>query len=211
MRPQVLLLSLLTACGSTAEPDPSREGARNPVEVERPRPIEGTDDESLFQLEMALEDQVGAPFALSRSRGHPILIAFFYSHCDTMCPTIISDLRRIEAALSPGARGALRVVMVSFDEERDTTERLRTVASERHIELDRWTLVRGPDAEVRTLAATLGMTYRRTGDGEFAHSALFTLLDGEGRIVLTVDGTGRDMLPMQLAIERLVGAPLPPT
>ena len=212
MRAELLVFSLVLACGSSAEPSASTEAPRAPVEPERSPLADGSDDErSLFQLEMALEDQAGRPFTLATLRGHPVLIAFFYSHCDTMCPTIISDLRRIEAALSPAARSALRVVMVSFDEERDTPERLTAVAHERHLELDRWTLVRGEDAEVRTLAATLGMTYRRTGEGEFAHSALFTLLDGEGQIVLTVDGTGRDMTPMQLSIERLVGARLPPT
>ncbi len=205
MRTRILLTVLVAACGSTAEPERA-PSAVAPVAAAEPARAT-TEDTSLFQLEMALEDQAAQPFSLSRLQGHPVLLAFFYTHCETMCPTIISDVRRIEAELSPAARSALRVVLVSFDGERDTASRLATVASERGIELDRWTLVRGADADVRTLAATLGMTYRRTSDGEFAHAALFTLLDGEGRVALTVDGTGRDEALLRAAIERLVVVP----
>ena len=191
----------LAACGSPAEPAPAPMA-----------PVALAEGESLFQLEMALEDQAAQPFELARLRGHPVIVTFFYSHCETMCPTIISDLRSIEAGLSPQARDALRVVLVSFDGERDTTERLRVVAAERAIDIHRWTLVRGEDAEVRTLAATLGMTYRRTSNGELAHGAILTLLDGEGRVVRTIEGTGRDASAMQAAVERLVaGTSLPPS
>jgi protein SCO1/2 len=201
MRVPAILSLLLAACGAP-------ESGSAPDRAAEPAVL--LDGESLFQLEMTLEDQAGRPFELAQLRGHPVLVAFFYSRCDTMCPRILSDLRRTEAGLTPEARQALRVVLVSFDGERDTVARLGTVAAERSIELDRWTLVRGEDAEVRTLAATLGMTYRRTDDGEYAHAALTTLLDGEGRVVRTVEGTGADEAPMRAAIERLVAGASPP-
>jgi len=201
----------LLGCGPATDPAPA---PRDPISSESSAwSSSGDSGASLFHLEMTLQDQTSRPFTLASLRGHPVLVAFFYSSCGTMCPTLIADLHRLEAMLSPAARDELRVVLVSFDGERDTAERLAEVAAERDIDLSRWVLVRGDEREVRTLAATLGMTYRRTRDGEFAHIALFSLLDGEGSVVLQRAGTGLDVTPLSMAVEALVhsAAPVPPT
>lgn len=162
------------------------------------------DERSLFRLDLSLEDQAGQPFTLVSRRGQPVLLTFFYASCDTMCPLILSDLQRIEAGLTPAARAALRVVVVSIDPEHDDVAHLASVARERGLPLDRWSLVRGSERDVRTLASTLGMTYRRTTDGGYAHAALFTLLDGEGRVVTQISGTGRTVAPLVEGVEALV-------
>lgn len=135
-----------------------------------------------------------------------MLLTFFYSRCDTMCPLIVSDARAVEAALPESLRGELRVVIVSIDPENDTTERLREVARERGLPLDRWSLVRGSDADVRTLASTLGMSYRRTPDG-FAHNAILTVLDAHGVVAAQSLGTGQPTEPLVSAITRIARPP----
>ena len=199
------VMIVLAACGSPSSPESPEPEVAPPARLAPPE--DGSLDEaSLFHLEAALEDQAERPFSLRTLAGHPILLTFFYSSCDTMCPLILTDVRGIEAALSESARAELRVVVISFDGSRDTAARLSHVAEERSLPMDRWTLVRGPDTEVRTVAATLGMSYRRVGEGEFAHAALFTLLDQEGRVVLQSEGVGRDPAPFVLAVESLVSA-----
>ncbi len=198
----------LVACGdepASATAPLVAEGEHDEGEHDEGDRAEGAFDErSLFLLDVSLEDQAGQPFALVSRRGQPLLLTFFYASCETMCPLILSDLERVEAGLTPEARAALRVVVVSIDPEHDDAARLAAVARERALPLERWSLVRGSERDVRTLASTLGMTYRRTTDGGYAHAALFTLLDGEGRVVTQTSGTGRAITPLLEAVESLV-------
>jgi protein SCO1/2 len=159
------------------------------------------DGQSLFHLDedLSLVDQAGEPFPLRSLEARPTLITFFYGGCTTMCPLIISDVRRIVDAMPATERAGVNVVLVTIDPARDTPERLRELAAERSIPAE-WRLVGGDAASIRTLASTLGMSYRPLPDGSFAHGALFTALDGEGRVVRQIDGLGRPIEELSLAL-----------
>lgn len=213
----LLPLSLsLAACGGDATETPPST-AQTAGEAQDEAPEEGTgdsedddtplsdEDMSLFQLDLALEDQDGQPFRLEQLRGHPVLLTFFYASCTTMCPMIISDARAVEAAVPEAERAGLRVVVVTIDPAHDTAARLHETATERGLPLDRWTLVRGSDADVRTLASTLGMNYRPTPDG-FAHNAILTVLDGGGAVVAQSLGTGQPVEPLASRIAEIARA-----
>jgi protein SCO1/2 len=60
---------------------------------------------------------------------------------------------------------------------------LKKTASQRSVDESRWRLYRAEPADVRKLAATLGIQYRRLSSGEFNHSTVLILLDAQGRIV----------------------------
>lgn len=199
----LVLLDLLVGCGSDAASPPAPSRAPDPVVATTPDEAPTLDDGmSLQQLELDLEDQDGHAFQLTALEGHPVLLTFFYSRCDTMCPLIVSDVRAVEAALPESVRAELRVVIVTIDPEHDTAARLREVARERGLPLDRWSLVRGADAEVRTLASTLGMNYRATPDG-FAHNAILTVLDAHGAVAAQTLGTGQPVQPLVDAITHI--------
>jgi protein SCO1/2 len=82
----------------------------------------------------------------------------------------------------------VRFVLVSLDPARDGAKRLAEYAAQRALDPSRWTLLTGPDADVRDLAATLGVRYRRVTPDDLAHSNLITLLDSEGRIAQQSSG-----------------------
>jgi len=165
------------------------------------------DGASLYQIDGAFTDQDGHAFALSSLRGSPVLVALFYASCTTVCPLIVSELQRIEAALPETDRAGVRVLLVTFDAERDTPERLRAFAAERGIPTPRWTLVRADDASVRELAMALGVQYRRIAGGDFVHSALVTLLDREGRIATQLDGVEARIDPLVARLRDLLATP----
>jgi len=80
----------------------------------------------------------------------------FYATCPMACPTLISDLQRLEAELGEAERDDLRVLLVSLDPETDDTAKLREVVERHELDEARWTLA-APDADqVRDLAAVLG-------------------------------------------------------
>lgn len=164
-----LALALGAATGRAAEHDPPQ---------------------SLYHLDARLIDQAGKKHGLDVYRGHPVLITMFYSSCQATCPLIIDTLRVTERALSPEQRANLRVLMVSFDPQRDTPAALHEVAEERHVDGTRWTLAHADAATVRTLAALLNIQYRQLPSGEFNHSAVITLLSPKGEILATTSSLG---------------------
>jgi protein SCO1/2 len=138
---------------------------------------------SVYDLDGSWHDQSGAVRSLASLRGTPVLLAMIYTHCTATCPLAVSELKRI-AAREPG----VRLVLVSLDPARDDTKRLARYAADRALDSSRWTLLTGSDADVRDLAATLSVRYRRVTADDLAHSNLITLLDREGRMVRQVSG-----------------------
>ena len=96
-------------------------------------------------------------------------------------------------------RAEIRVVLISIDPEHDTSEKLRTLATDRRIDLSRWTLVHTDEATVRKISAVLNIQYRRLPDGTYNHASVVTLLTPQGEIAARSSVLGK-------ADERLVAA-----
>ncbi len=157
---------------------------------------------SIYPLGSQLVNQRGEHIGLDVDRGHPVIIAMFYGSCPSVCPLIIADVKRIDAALPPDVRKQTRVLLVSFDGAHDTSAELARIAETRGLDGSRWTLAAGSDDEVRPIAAALGVTYRPLPEGGFWHDSVITTLDGEGRITARVDDFGKDVTPLTTAIVR---------
>ena len=144
-------------------------------------------DASVYQLDAVWGTDGGETVTLASLGGQPVALAMVYADCGTACPMIVHDMKQIgEAADVP-----LRYVLVTLDPARDTPEHLRRFRA-MHGLGDDWTLLRGTDDDVRTLAAVLGVRYRPDADGTIAHSNLITLLDAGGDVVAQQEGLGTD-------------------
>ena len=141
-----------------------------------------TPGDSLYQLQVPLTDQGGKAVKLDLYAGHPVLVTMFYGSCPHVCPMLVSTIQRYERELPEASRGRLRVLLVSLDPERDTPAKLLEVAQRHHADLARWTFARAEAHDVRRLAAALNIQYRQLPDGEFSHSTVISLLDGQGRV-----------------------------
>lgn len=176
----VLLTFVATSCTS-------RPTAKAPAPERVARGADDADAFSVYDLGGAWRDQHGAARSLAGWRDTPVLLAMIYTHCSATCPLAVAELKRI-AALNPDAH----FVLVSLDPARDDVHRLATYATERGLDPARWTLLTGSDADVRDLAATLGVRYRQVTPDDLAHSNLITLLDREGRIARQSSGQWDD-------------------
>lgn len=136
---------------------------------------------SLYQLDAKLTDSFGEPQDLDVHAGHPVLITMFYSSCKHTCPLLIETVRAVERAATNPKN--LRVLMISVDPARDTPEVLATLAKERRIDTTRWSLVNADAADVRKIAAALGVQYKQSPDGEFNHSSVISVLNARGEIL----------------------------
>jgi protein SCO1 len=144
---------------------------------------------SIYELELALRDARGTRTGLDVQRGHPTLISMFYGSCASACPALIGAIQRVVDELPANRRDQLRVVLVSFDAERDTPARLRELIATHRLN-GRWTLAAAEEPDARALAAVLGVKYRAVEGGEYFHNAVVVALDRDGRPVARMEGFG---------------------
>lgn len=76
--------------------------------------------------EITLTDLQGKPYGTHEMQGHWSLLFFGFTFCPDVCPTTLSDMRRLFDAMSAEERKQLRLVFVTADPARDTPERLAT-------------------------------------------------------------------------------------
>jgi len=139
--------------------------------------------DSIYHLQAQLTTENAARVGLDLDRGHPTVISMFYGSCPAACPMLITAIQVYESQLDESARARLRVLMVSFDAARDTPAQLAHLARLHRADPERWTFANASESDARKIAALLGISYRRLPGGDYDHSLIITLLDGEGRIV----------------------------
>ncbi len=151
---------------------------------------------SIYQHDAVWQTDAEDSLALADFRGGPVVLAMVYADCGTACPLIVQDMKRIGKAAGDVP---LRYVLVSLDPERDTPERMRSF---RHMHAigEGWTMLRGSEDDVQTLAAILGVRYRPDSDGAIAHSNIISLLDAHGDVVVQQEGLGLDPAPAVAAL-----------
>jgi protein SCO1/2 len=158
---------------------------------------------SLYPLDVSLRDQDGADIKVDLFRGQPVIISMFFGTCPAACPLLVTNIKRMEASLTPEARAELRVLLVSFDAERDTPDRLRELARDHKVDPARWRFASATDEQARVLGNALGISFRRIENGMFAHDSVISVLDRDGRVVARADDLSADLGPLERTVAHL--------
>ena len=146
---------------------------------------------SVYHLQVPIEDQLGEITGLDRYRGNPVLVTMFYASCPHVCPLLISTIQLTESKLSNEERSKLRVLTISIDPERDTPTLLRETMQRHSVDSDRWSMVRPVPDDLRSIAGVFGVKYKKLPDGEFNHTTRIVLLDSDGTIISSTEQLGR--------------------
>jgi len=138
---------------------------------------------SLIGGPFQLVDQDGKPATEQDMKGKPFLMFFGFTHCPDVCPTALFEVSEMMRALGPDAdrTGAF---FVTVDPERDTPAVLKDYLAsfDPH--------VRGLTGDSKAIEA-VQKAYRvyakkvptESGDYTMDHTALFYLMDKQGRFV----------------------------
>jgi len=137
---------------------------------------------SLYRLDASFTDDGGRPVSLGSFRGRPVVLDMFFASCSNACPLTVTDMLAVQRSLPTSQRGRVVFVLVSFDDQKDTPEALARYRAQRRLD-GNWVLLHGDGQSVRELAALLGVKYKRSQDGAYAHSNLLTVLNAAGEIV----------------------------
>lgn len=160
--------------------------------------------DSLYQIGQKWLNQDGKEINLENLQGQPVMFSMVYLTCQYLCPTIISEVRAIEAKLDPEVKEKVKIVLVSFDPERDTPRVMKTFAKKRNLDPKRWLLITNKkESKIRELAAALDFKYQHDGKSDFTHSFIIAVLNKHGQIQARVDNANQDKKQIIETLSRL--------
>lgn len=134
---------------------------------------------------MALTDQTGREVSLESFRGRPVLVAFAFAHCQTVCPLIVSDAVTARDRLGDKPPA---VLIVTLDPWRDTPSRLPSIAKQWNLDGEAHVLSGAPEVVERTLNAWRVPRVRNERTGDISHPSIVYVIGPDGRIAYVVNG-----------------------
>lgn len=140
------------------------------------------DDEpkNVLALETRWEES-GAKSTLSAWKGRWYALTFVYTSCAGTCPLTTKKLKRLDTALVKAGR-PLDLVVVSLDPAHDTAEQVKQYRARYQLEDNqRWHVLVGDDAQVRTLTMLLNFKYTTNPEsGVILHDNTVFLVGPDG-------------------------------
>lgn len=149
-------------------------------------------EDSIYRLDSQWVNQDNKQMRLSELKGRVQILAMVYTSCQYVCPLIVSDMKRIQKALPEKLKGQVGLVLVSFDPERDTPEKLKKYSQDRNLDPAHWTLLHGQPDGILDLAAVLNVKFKKEVGGDFVHSYVISILDPQGVVKHQQIGEGQD-------------------
>jgi protein SCO1 len=120
-----------------------------------------------------------------------VVASFFYASCRQLCPTLRSQLRRVQSAFRDD--DGLVILSHTIAPESDSVEVLERYARQNHLDDERWLLLTGARSELERMArddyfVELTDSGGKT-NGKLLHTETFVLVDQRGRIRGVYDGS----------------------
>lgn len=142
--------------------------------------------------DVSIDDPLAGTEIRVRDVDTPTLLTFFYSHCQTVCPVLVSTLREVQThALTEGYGEEVTFLPVTFDPERDDAGRLEAYAEQLNVDLDagNWRFLRPAttDRARAVVSDQFGVFFERTQPEDmdkymFTHTALTLLVNADGYV-----------------------------
>lgn len=130
-----------------------------------------------------LIDQDGQAFVTDALQGRWHILFVGFTACPDICPTTLSDMRRVFAQLPAQLRDQLQLVMVTADPARDTPEQLKTYLGYYRAG---FTGLTGEMAQLQRLSKALGLPFvpasQTDGSYNVAHSGNLALIGPDGTL-----------------------------
>ena len=133
----------------------------------------------------SLVDEHGEAFTEDALRGHPTIVGFVFTRCDSICPVITAKMRGIQEKTSDRKGEGIKLVSISVDPAYDTPPRLLEYGNLHQADFQRWRFLTGPRDAVHSLVEGPFMTsmlqqgLTASGAPSISHSGYLTLVDGD--------------------------------
>lgn len=136
-------------------------------------------------------DQRGRSITRQTVSDKIVVASFFYASCRQLCPTLRSQLQRVQATFRDDT--GVMILSHTIAPESDSVEVLERYARQNHLDDQRWLLLTGARSEVERMArddyfVELTDSGGKT-NGKLLHTETFVLVDQAGRIRGVYDGS----------------------
>jgi protein SCO1 len=151
-----------------------------------------------------LVDESGAEVTEDALRGHPTIIDFIFTRCESICPTLSLRMQRIAERTADKRGLPIKLLSISVDPQYDTPARLRTYAERFGADPRRWKFVTGDPAQIKALvegplmSSMLLEGLTTSGAPNISHSGYFFLVDAQLEIRGMYDSNDNQALDRML-------------
>lgn len=131
----------------------------------------------------ALTDERGLVFTEEGFRGHPTIVNFVFTRCDTICPVTSARMEQLQHKLSDRKAESIKLVSISVDPAYDTPARLAAYAERFHARSEKWRFLTGETEKVRSLVegpfmnSMMAEGLTPSGAPSISHNGYFALVD----------------------------------
>ena len=131
-----------------------------------------------------LTDQDGVRFTLDEyfATGKPLLISYIFTTCEHVCPVITRAFIDAVEESRVELGDAFNVLIIGFDAERDTPEKLKEYAQRFTGDTTRYRFASSDAAAITRLTTQTGFFFSKRDDGGFDHLDMATLITSEGKV-----------------------------
>jgi protein SCO1/2 len=134
----------------------------------------------------SLVDSAGKPFGSEALRGRVWIASFFFTHCPSVCPLLMTRVGELERRFRENGIDDVTLVSITVDPARDTPEVLRAAEPKYGVDPARWKLLTGTLADVHSLCVNgfkvPGFDGSGMVDGDIPHTTKLVLVDPQLRI-----------------------------
>ena len=147
---------------------------------------------------ITLTNQDGQPVLINELKDKWSLLFFGYTYCPDICPTTLSQLRKIKSELPKAVQDQLQVVLVSVDPNRDAPQQLKKYLS--YFDPQFVGLTPGSTEQLQTLANAVSIPFIPPDTSKPNYT-----VDHSGNLALIgPDGTQRGFIRAPLNNQKLV-------
>ena len=141
----------------------------------------------------------GKVIKLSELSGKPIILNPVYTHCESACPLMTKELKKVIPLVGKPGRD-FYILSLTFD-PKDTVEDLKRFAMSYGIGTNGWFIVKAKDkSQLFKLLDAIDFRFATLPDREFVHPNILVFISGNLEIMKYLYGVNYDPLDMRIAL-----------
>jgi protein SCO1/2 len=143
--------------------------------------------------DFSMTDQSGRTVRLENLRGKVWAASFIFTHCHGPCPLITKHMAALQAETAD--LPDVRLVSMTLDPDRDTSEVMNRFASGFQADPERWYFLTGPRGDLERVVQKGFLTAMQPVEGtdQIIHGTMVALVDRRGMIRGFLSGTDPEL------------------
>lgn len=146
--------------------------------------------ESIYDLNIKLQNTDANIVDIKDLKGKIQIFSMIYTRCKTVCPAILSNMKKMEEAIPKNMMDKIQFTLVTLDPENDRTNETSLYAIRKNI--THWNFFRASKEDTLKLALATGIRYKKESSNEYTHSNTIVIIGKNGDVKMRQPGLDKD-------------------